>query len=137
MWPGDVSSRPVTTNEASAPSSETRPTHCLRPPAPAGTEGVGGIDIDGLLPPLTPRTLMRYLLFAALLCLTGVLNRTAAEDKKPDPKEPDLTTKAAEDDPDFKIQGEYAGEVPGKGKYAAQVVALGAGKFDVYFLAGG
>jgi hypothetical protein len=52
-------------------------------------------------------------------------------------EEPDLTVKTAESDPDFKIQGEYAGEVPGKGKYAAQVVALGGGTFDVWFLAGG
>jgi glycerophosphoryl diester phosphodiesterase len=60
-----------------------------------------------------------------------------AQDKKPEAKEPDLSTQVAEADPDFKIQGEYEGEVAGKGKYAAQVVALGGGKFDVYFLAGG
>jgi len=74
----------------------------------------------------------RLLLIAALL-LVGITVPGTAQDKK----EIDLTTKAAETDPDFKIQGEYAGDIPGKGKYAAQVVALGAGKFDVYFLAGG
>jgi hypothetical protein len=52
-------------------------------------------------------------------------------------KEIDLTTKFAASDPDFKIQGEYEGEVMGKGKYGAQVVAKGDGKFEAYFLAGG
>jgi hypothetical protein len=77
------------------------------------------------------------LLSWTLLTLLGLAGLGAAQDKKPDPKEPDLSTKLAEDDPDFKIQGEYEGEISGKGKYAAQVVALGGGKFDVYFLAGG
>lgn len=49
----------------------------------------------------------------------------------------DLTTKFAASDPDFKIQGEYVGEVKGKGKYGAQVVAKGDGKFETYFLGGG
>ena len=79
----------------------------------------------------------RLLLVPTLLTLLAFAGSGSAQDKKPDPKEPDLSTKAAADDPDFKVQGEYAGEVTGKGKYAAQVVALGGGKFDVYFLAGG
>jgi hypothetical protein len=62
---------------------------------------------------------------------------TAQEKKPPVKKTPDLTTTFAASDPDFKIQGEYEGEVAGKGKYGAQVVAKGNGKFEVYFLAGG
>ena len=39
---------------------------------------------------------------------------------------------ALKEDPDFRVQGEYASDAMG-----AQVVALGAGKFDVYILTGG
>ncbi|MFT5128533.1 MAG: hypothetical protein ACI8W8_002144, partial [Rhodothermales bacterium] len=42
--------------------------------------------------------------------------------------------KAAAEDPDFLIQGEYVSEA---GDLGAQVVALSKGKFDVYVLTGG
>ncbi len=44
--------------------------------------------------------------------------------------------KAAPEDPDFSIQGEYASEKPGAA-YGVQVVALGSGAFDAYVLTDG
>src|ERR1700688_1046784 len=71
--------------------------------------------------------------FWMVLIASAFIGNSGAQEKK----EPDLTTKFAASDADFKIQGEYEGEVTGKGKYAAQVVAKGSGKFEVYFLGGG
>ncbi len=57
----------------------------------------------------------------------------AAERKKIDEVIDPAQAKA---DPDFSLQGEYLGKAA-KGDLAAQVVALGDGKFDLYFLEGG
>jgi hypothetical protein len=42
----------------------------------------------------------------------------------------------AKEDPDFAVQGEYEGEVAGD-EYGVQVIALGAGKFDIAVYRGG
>ncbi|MBU6301567.1 MAG: DUF1080 domain-containing protein [Verrucomicrobia bacterium] len=44
--------------------------------------------------------------------------------------------KAAAEDPDFVLQGEYGSAEPG-GQWGVQVVALGGGAFDAYLLEGG
>ena len=78
----------------------------------------------------------------------------ASQDKKPDDKKPDDKKEpkkakipflsVAEAGPDFLIQGEYKGTIrplnndrPQKSPFAAQVVAKGDGKFEVYLLTGG
>jgi hypothetical protein len=73
----------------------------------------------------------------SVLALAVAVGVSLSQEKKPAPKEPDLTTRFAASDPDFKIQGEYVGDVADKGKYGAQVIAKGSGKFEVYFLSGG
>ena len=71
-------------------------------------------------------------LFAALLCMN--LHATAQEkDKKTEPKkQTNVWTDPADAPIDYKIQGEYASD-----KLAAQVVARGNGKFDIYLMDGG
>jgi hypothetical protein len=72
-------------------------------------------------------------LLSALLCVNP--HATGQEkDKKDVKKRPNVYTDVADAPIDYKIQGEYADEFK---KYAAQVVARGNGKFDVYILGGG
>lgn len=77
------------------------------------------------------------MLLAVMALLVAVHGVPGQADRGQPKKGDDVFTSAAEAGPDFQVQGEYEGEVTGKGKYGAQAVALGDGKFDVYFLAGG
>jgi hypothetical protein len=68
-----------------------------------------------------------------LLLLVAISAPALSQDKK---NTKIVATNPDDAGPDFKIQGEYEG-VLGESKYGAQVFALGDGKFDIYFLAGG
>jgi hypothetical protein len=76
-----------------------------------------------------------YALGIALVVLLAAALTNSAQDKKTDKKP--VPKKTVATDPkdagiDFAVQGEYDGKAG-----AAQVFALGDGKFDVYFLTGG
>jgi hypothetical protein len=70
------------------------------------------------------------IVFAVALPAIGQNN----DQEKPKPKKANVFTDPADAPIDYKIQGEYVGE---NNKLAAQVVARGNGKFDVYILQGG
>jgi hypothetical protein len=87
---------------------------------------------------------MSRLLPVAGLLLAAGLSATPAQDKKDPPKKREKIAladpKDAAKDPDFAVQGEYAGTITlnsGDKKVGAQVVAKGLGEFDVKVTMGG
>jgi hypothetical protein len=73
------------------------------------------------------RCLVRVPVFIALLTALAFA----------DPKPPDTFLDPEKAGPDFVVQGEYDGQVGGKDRLGAQVVAEGKSKFAVIFLPGG
>jgi hypothetical protein len=82
---------------------------------------------------------MRYLWLVAVFWL-ALPGTTPADDKpakKPEKKPIETFSDPDKAGPDFKIQGEYAGEAPNGNKIGSQVVALGDGAFTVMGYHGG
>ncbi len=78
-------------------------------------------------------TCIAFGLLSALLCVN--LHAAGQEkDKKEVKNKPKVYTDVADTPIDYKIQGEYAGKDK---EFAAQVVARGNGRFDIYLLRGG
>jgi hypothetical protein len=80
------------------------------------------------------RTLVLLLLTALVTAPGGAAGQ---EKKKPQKKPQPVFLEPEKAGPDFWFQGEYVGTVAGTQALGVQVVALGDGKFDVYFLPGG
>lgn len=83
----------------------------------------------------------RWMMGACALALAAswIALGSADEAKKPkaENKSHKAYTDAKEAGQDFAAQGEFEGEISGKGKLGGQVVALGDSKFAVYYLQGG
>jgi hypothetical protein len=80
-----------------------------------------------------PRPSARFLLTASILLLAATGQRAAAEDWKglwTDPNDPTLPV-------EFKIGGEYAGQIEGGEKLGCQVIVLGKGAFQAVVYPGG
>src|SRR5439155_12420337 len=77
------------------------------------------------------RWLVTGLIMGLGIGLAVSCNRVKAE------KGNDTFTSPEQAGPDFVIQGEYVGEITGKGKRGAQLIAEGDGVFVVQFLSGG
>ena len=86
---------------------------------------------------MTTRIARSLLLATALGVFPALTSSAADKEKEKLPRKPGTFITAEEAGPDFAVQGEYEGEIAGKGKLGAQVVALGDSKFDVYVLTGG
>jgi hypothetical protein len=86
-------------------------------------------------------SMRRWALLAALLAIPAILAIAPAgpAEEPKDKKKKEVWTDPA--DPtipvDFKFQGEYAGSLKDGSKFAAQVIALGDGKFQAVLLPGG
>lgn len=78
-----------------------------------------------------------FALAIGVLCINLRAVGQEKDKKKTEPKkQANVYTNVADAPVDYKIQGEYVNENP-KDKLAAQVVARGNGKFDIYLLQGG
>ncbi|MCS6852657.1 MAG: DUF1080 domain-containing protein [Gemmataceae bacterium] len=80
-----------------------------------------------------PRTVLVVATLVPLLTLSLLV----AQDKAKEKKKPEAYTDPQAAGPDFAVQGEYEGQLAGKTRLGAQVVAEGEGKFQVILYPGG
>jgi hypothetical protein len=81
--------------------------------------------------PIMTRWMLTGLFVGLSIALTISCNRAKTQHGKDTFTDPEVAG------PDFAVQGEYLGEIIGKGQFGAQVIAEGDGKFVVQFLSGG
>jgi hypothetical protein len=75
---------------------------------------------------------MRRFLLCSLLLAALAMTELGGQEKKA----PDTFVDPEKAGPEFAIQGEYEGAI-GREKFAAQIIAMGGGKFDAFLLPGG